>query len=350
MEKTILVIEDNLEMGDNISSILELAQYHVLYAPNGKVGVSLAQQEHPDLIICDIMMPELDGYGVRHILSNDPETENIPFIFLTAKADKEDVRVGMNLGADDYITKPFDGTDLLKAIEIRLKKSDAIRNAYKGDMGGIGSFNKDKESRERKQLLENRPTRRFRKKEFVFLDGQTPNELYYVNNGEVKTYRINADGKEFITGFHRDGDFLGFAPILEERPYAETAEVLRDAKITMIPKQPFLTLVYSSRDFARNFIHLLSHQLEEAEGRLIDLAYQSVRQRVASTLLKMANKFRQEGKELIVLPRKEMSNLIGTATESLNRTLSDFKDEGLIEISGTGIKITNRAKLEKLAR
>lgn len=110
-------------MAENIASILELARYKVSYASNGKVGVDLAQRKHPDLILCDIMMPDLDGYGVIHILNNDPDTAGIPFIFLTAKADKSDFRTGMNFGADDYLTKPFDGIDLLKVVEMRLKKN-----------------------------------------------------------------------------------------------------------------------------------------------------------------------------------------------------------------------------------
>src|SRR5690349_458081 len=129
MSYNILLIEDNPEMADNISSILQLAKYNVIYAPNGKVGVDLAQQNKPDLILCDVMMPVLDGHGVLHILNSDPETVNIPFIFLTAKADRSDFRAGMNLGADDYITKPFDGVDLLKVVEMRLKKSELLRSS-----------------------------------------------------------------------------------------------------------------------------------------------------------------------------------------------------------------------------
>ena len=121
--KKILLIEDNAEIRENTSEILSLANYSVITAENGKIGVELAQRERPDLIICDIMMPELDGYGVLHILSKKEDTASIPFIFLTAKTEKTDIRKGMNLGADDYLTKPFDDTDLLNAIETRLRKS-----------------------------------------------------------------------------------------------------------------------------------------------------------------------------------------------------------------------------------
>ncbi len=113
---TILIIEDNLELRENTAEILELAGYEVGLAENGKVGAKKALQLKPNLIICDIMMPELDGYGVLNILSRNPDTSLIPFIFLTAKSELTDIRKGMNLGADDYITKPFDETDLLEAI------------------------------------------------------------------------------------------------------------------------------------------------------------------------------------------------------------------------------------------
>src|SRR5580765_6704025 len=128
--KKILVIEDNPEVRENIGEILELSNYQVICAENGKQGVEIALQQIPDLIICDIMMPELDGYGVLHLLSKHIETYGIPFIFLTAKSEKSDLRKGMELGADDYITKPFDGIELLKAIEIRLQKAEAIKKHF----------------------------------------------------------------------------------------------------------------------------------------------------------------------------------------------------------------------------
>src|SRR5690606_37344723 len=93
-------------------------------------GVELALAHLPDLIICDIMMPVMDGYGVLHILNNNPETSGIPFIFLTAKSEKTDFRRGMEMGADDYLTKPFDGIELLNAVQARLKKAGQIREKY----------------------------------------------------------------------------------------------------------------------------------------------------------------------------------------------------------------------------
>ncbi|MFZ6014411.1 MAG: response regulator [Bacteroidota bacterium] len=352
MSYNILLIEDNAEMAENISSILQLAKYNVTHAPNGKVGVDLAQQNPPDLILCDIMMPELDGYGVLHILNKDPDTASIPFIFLTAKADKSDFRTGMNLGADDYITKPFDGVSLLKVVEMRLKKNELMKTAFGNSAQDVSAFfNKTRELKDFQKLSENRPSRLFRKKDLIFMEGQTPNDLYFIEKGQVKTYKVNYDGKELITGIHREGDFLGFVPLLEDRAYNENAEVLEEARITIIPKTDFITLIYSSKDVARKFIKMLSNNLEEMENRLLDIAYQSVRQRVANALLNMQDKFSDKTKDgLITIARKDISNIVGTATESLNRTLADFKDEGLIEVSGDGLRVLNKSKLEKLLR
>ena len=133
--KKILVIEDDSEMRRNIVIVLQLEQYQPIAAENGRVGVELAKREKPDLILCDVMMPELDGYGVLKALREDTNTTLIPFIFLTAKGEKDDLRSGMNLGADDYITKPVSQADLLKAIEVRLRRSEQhhAQRAFKPD-------------------------------------------------------------------------------------------------------------------------------------------------------------------------------------------------------------------------
>jgi CRP/FNR family transcriptional regulator, polysaccharide utilization system transcription regulator len=335
--KTILIIEDNLEMAENISSILKLVNYEVKHAPNGKLGVNLAKLEHPDLIICDIMMPDLDGFGVLHIISKDPLLASVPFIFLTARTDMKDMRNGMNLGADDYITKPFDGLDLLKVIEIRLKKAEQVQRRNNDNNGshlnGVAHIDFEK-------LTIHQHARNFRKKDLIFLEGQVAYDLYYIVSGEVKTYKVNYEGKELITGFYQAGAFLGYIPLIKEQPHHESAEV-----IAIIPKQDFLDAVYSSKNISKTFIKLLSSNVIETENRLLDIAYQSVRQRVAGALLKIHDKIAAEGDKTITITRKDISNLIGTATESLNRTLADFKDEGLIEICFEGIKIIDRPKL-----
>lgn len=122
--KKILVIEDEPEMRRNLTTILRLEKFHALAAENGRAGVDLAKKERPDLILCDVMMPELDGYGALTALRADPNTVTIPFIFLTAKGEKPDIRAGMNLGADDYLTKPVAKSDLLTCIRARLERRE----------------------------------------------------------------------------------------------------------------------------------------------------------------------------------------------------------------------------------
>lgn len=121
--KKILVIEDEPEMRRNLTTILRLEKFHALAAENGRAGTELARKEKPDLILCDVMMPELDGYGVIAALRADTETAAVPFIFLTAKGEKPDIRAGMNLGADDYLTKPVAKADLLAAVRSRLARA-----------------------------------------------------------------------------------------------------------------------------------------------------------------------------------------------------------------------------------
>lgn len=130
--KKILVIEDEPEMRRNLTTILRLEKFHPIAAENGYAGVELATKELPDLILCDVMMPELDGYGVLQALRENPDTAAVPFIFLTAKGEKLDIRLGMNLGADDYLTKPVAKLDLVNAISSRLERaSQQVRSEFK---------------------------------------------------------------------------------------------------------------------------------------------------------------------------------------------------------------------------
>lgn len=121
--KKILVIEDEPEMRRNITTLLRYHNYQPIEAENGRIGVALAQRDRPDLVLCDVMMPELDGHGVLQALQQNAELATIPFIFLTAKGEKDDLRSGMDLGADDYLTKPVANADLVRAIETRLRRS-----------------------------------------------------------------------------------------------------------------------------------------------------------------------------------------------------------------------------------
>ncbi len=141
MEKKLLIIEDQAPMRRNIALMLEMEGFNVCTAENGRIGLETARRERPDLILCDVMMPELDGYGVVQALRSDPDFAATPFIFLTAKSDRGDVRVGMNFGADDYLTKPVVRDDLLAAVTTRLERAAAVQQQI--DDAGSGSFDPD---------------------------------------------------------------------------------------------------------------------------------------------------------------------------------------------------------------
>jgi CRP/FNR family transcriptional regulator, polysaccharide utilization system transcription regulator len=348
MNRTILVIDDNVDMCKNISSILKLANYEVVIANSGQLGIELVQQSNPDLILCDIMMPNLDGYGVLHVLSKAPATANIPFIFLTAKSDLKDFRTAMNLGADDFLTKPFDGLELYNIIELRLKKNDLIKTTFENNISDINDFFvKAKQFPGYQKVSDHRLSRKFKKRDFVFMEGAQPNFLYFIVSGEVKTYKSNPDGKELITGLHREGEFIGFLPLLENKANNESAVVLKDAEIYMIPQQDFLTMIYTNKEIARKFISMLSHNLYDTENMRVEIAYKSVRQRVANALIRLnGNHVPGKNTSSISVTRKNISSMVGTTTESLNRTISDFKEEGLLEISGKTLRVLDLQKLE----
>ena len=122
----VLVIEDQPQMRTNLALLLQLNGYEVATAENGRAGLAAVHATKPDLILCDVMMPELDGYGVLEALRQDDETVGIPFIFLTAKGDKREQRTGMNLGADDYLTKPVTEADLIDSVHARLERVSAL--------------------------------------------------------------------------------------------------------------------------------------------------------------------------------------------------------------------------------
>jgi DNA-binding response OmpR family regulator len=196
MEKSILIIDDNNDIRENTAEILDLAGYKTFTAENGKRGVEIALKEKPSVIVCDIMMPELDGYGVLHLLRTNPETQNIPFIFLTAKTERSDFRKGMEMGADDYITKPFEDIELLSAVEIRLKKSEILAQKYASSPQGLTQFLKDVKSTGLIQKLSDEyEIESHDKKHTLYQEGKRPRFLYYLVKGKVKGFKSHEDGK-----------------------------------------------------------------------------------------------------------------------------------------------------------
>lgn len=349
--KKILLIEDNQDVRENTAEILELAQYKVVTAVNGKEGVELAKLERPDLIICDIMMPVLDGHGALHLLAKNEDTAGIPFIFLTAKAERSDFRKGMEMGADDYLTKPFDDVELLNAIESRLKKNEILKKEFTKNFAGLNDFiNEAKGIESLKKLSEERDIRNYKKKEDIYREGAYPKGIYFINKGKVKSYQTNELGKELITELHKEGDFFGYLSLLQDEKYTSSAATLEDSEIFIIPKEDFFTLIYKNAEVSRRFIEILSDNLREKEKQLVKLAYNSVRKRVAEALVNLSDKYKKDGdtKFSMNVSREDLANMVGTATETVIRTLSDFKEDKFIEVAGGTITILNYDKLAKM--
>ena len=349
--KSVLFIEDNTDIRENMAEILEMAGYKVYTAPDGKEGVAIAQSEKPDIIICDIMMPVLDGYGVIHMLQKNPETQGIPFIFLTAKAERFEIRKGMELGADDYITKPFTGTELLNAIESRLKKADFLKREITPDLQGLNTLITYTTGKDiMKEFAEGRNVNKYKKKQIIYSEGNHALRLFYINKGKVKSFKTNDDGKELVIGLFNEGDFFGYVAMLEGSSYKESAEAIEDSEIALIPKDDFEKLVYNNKDVMQKFIQLLAKNVTEKEEQLLNIAYNSLRKKVADALITLHKKYKtgEESKFTIDISRENLANIAGTAKESLIRTLSDFKDEKLIDIKSGDITILDEKKLNSM--
>lgn len=349
--KKILVIEDSKEIRENTAEILTMANYKVFTAKNGKEGVALAQKEKPDIIICDILMPVLDGYGVLHLLSKNPDTASIPFIFLTAKIERSAMRKGMEMGADDYLTKPFDDAELLNAIESRFRKSEVLIKEFQKNYEGLNEFiNGIRTLDQLKRVCEEHEVKTVKKKESVYREGSYPRGIYFVVNGKIKSNKTNDFGKDLITGIYNEGDFFGYLALFEENKYGDSAIALEDSEVCLIPKTDFEALVYKNADVSRKFIKMLSNNLHQNEEQLLKLAYDSVRKRIADAIITLHNQSKKEGDKIfrINITRENLANLAGTASETVTRTLYDFENEKLILVDKKNITILNPDKLAKL--
>lgn len=341
MNKKVLIIEDNDDIRESTAEVLDLAGYTTFMAKHGKVGVEMAVNHLPDVILCDIMMPELDGYGVLYLLNKNPKTANIPFIFITAKTERADMRKGMEMGADDYLTKPFDDTELFRAIESRFKKKQQA--ASFSSLDGQDETVMD-------ELRKKGKPRTVNSKQVIYIEGDEPTHLYYINKGQVKTYKRFKDGRELSSGLYHDGDFFGYESLCNGELYAENAATLTESEIIHIPKADFMEYLLNHQAVSKTFIGLLSGNVRDKGKQMLQLAYSSVRKRVAEALLQVAAKF-GDGKSntcTIRISRDDLAALVGTASETVSRMLADFKEEKLIDKTGNAINILSIEKLRNI--
>ena len=349
MSKRLLIIEDSVDIRENTAELLELSGFTVETASDGLEGVRLARTWNPDLVICDIMMPNLDGFGVLQVFSSQPELASIPFIFLTAKTDRADMRKGMEMGADDYLTKPFQEVELLRAIEARLKKvktpiplstsvSDVTLVHDALAYLDLPTWSGDKK------------TQTHAKKQVIYAEGDHPIRLYYLAKGKVKAYHTNKDGKYFITSFIQEGDFFGFVDILENQAYRESTEALEESTIISVSAVEFQQRLKENIHLEVFFRKALTSYLLKNEKLMVEMAYQSLRMRVAMVLVELAQTYGTNSSEPLVikLSREDLASRVGTATESVIRTLSDFKKEGYLDVKGGEMTLKNIEGLAKL--
>ncbi len=344
----LLIIEDNDDIRENIVEILELSGYNVHSAANGKTGVELAMKELPDIILCDIMMPEMDGYGVIDALNKHPETRATPFIFLTAKAERTDVRKGMELGADDYLTKPFDAKELLNAIESRMKKKELQQLFYGRSAEKLDNLiSRGNGLEELKKVMQERNSRKFKKNQLIHHEGDRVIGIYFIISGKVKTVKLTQDGRELITGIYTANEYLDVNIILSDDTYNDTAVALEDTELSFLPSEQLDKLLFLYPDIGAKFVKILANNIRDKESRLLQIAYLSVRKRVAESIIRLLDQQASDTMS-IKISRDDLAAICGTAPETVSRTLTDFKTEGLIDKSGSILTVLNLEKLAKL--
>ena len=350
--KTILIIEDDTVLRETTAEILELENYKVVTAPNGKRGAEQAKIILPDLILCDIMMPEMDGYELLKALSKEEQTKRIPFIFMSAKTEMKDVRKGMDLGADDYLTKPISEELLLSAIGSRLAKFALLKEEEIKEIS-IEKREDFTDSIENIEDLKNYfcdfgTSKKIKKGEAVYKEGQYSNTIYLVYKGKVKSAKIDEFGKELILNIHKDDDFIGMSAIIDNSHYYESIIAMENAEVMLVPKNKVLHILENNHQLSLEIFQLINENLTEVKEQLLQMAYGSMRRKTAQTILKFANIMAHKPTDTINISRRDLAGVAGIATESLIRTLTDFKKNGIIEIEGRNIRILNIEMLEAI--
>ncbi|MCM8569298.1 response regulator [Gramella jeungdoensis] len=347
--KKVLLIEDDVTVRENTAELLELSGYEVVTASNGKNGIEKAKQNLPDIIVCDIMMPEVDGYGVLQGLSKNPETLNIPFIFLSAKTEHKDIRKGMDLGADDYLTKPFEEEDLLSAIESRLAKVEILKSHQKKNAVSQTKEGDLKDLEDLRELFKDYPLEEFKKGDTIYEKGKKSNFFYLVKRGVVKAHRMDNQGKELITELYKDDDFFGNHANDPQSAYEDYATAMEDTQLYVVSREEFHKILARNPRITLQLVEVLNNNLSELKRQLMDMAYGSVRKKTANTILLFAERIKKHPLKSIRISRADLAGVAGMAPESLIRTLSEFKKEGLIEIEGRNIKLVDSEALKSIS-
>ncbi len=347
MKNKILIIEDNTDVRENLSEILTLSGYQTCMAANGKEGVQQALTEVPEMILCDIMMPELDGYGVLRILSKNPITADIPFIFLTAKTELSDIRRGMTLGADDYIIKPFDDVELLDTIEVRLsKRRTSASSGFAQQLTSLITWSQFVDLLP--AAMKEEEPRLIHKKDVLFAEGQTSRNVFLIRSGRAVATKVDDYSKEVVTRLYQPPMILGISSAFNGTRYRETIKALEDLEVVPIRKEDFLHFTMQDHTAAYFIMHYLASNQVKADEKLLLQAFGSVRMKLAATLLDLYAFYEHNGRAVIPVSREDLAAMAGTAKETIIRCLSEFKDEGLVAIHDSEIVIDSLKKLAEM--
>ncbi len=278
--KKVLLIEDDAVLRENTAEILELSNYNVITASNGTEGIVLAKSSKPDIIVSDIMMPELDGYGVLEALASDEQTRYIPFIFLSAKTERKDIRKGMDLGADDYITKPFEEEELISAMESRIAKASILKDQRATQKGSEIQENEIRSLGDLKNFFDDKGTGfTFKKDQNIYCEGDHSRYIYLILKGIVKCYQLDENGKELITALHKEDDLFGYTSFTQNITYQETATPIVDTQLVGISKNELKAVLDKNHKVTLALIQLLTEDLTGVKEQLVHMAYSTVQKK-----------------------------------------------------------------------
>ncbi len=342
---SILLIEDNPEIRESMAEILTLSGYDIFKASNGKLGLSIARTEKPDLIICDVVMPELDGFGVLSLLAKDPSTQSIPFIFLTSKLEGQDLRKGMNLGADDYLTKPFELSELLQTIELRLQKATVRQAPQKAESlaNPVGSNEKyQKQFEDWSQQFEERI---FSPEQVIMAAASHPVFLYRMTEGVVLLQQEATMDRHYIREILPPPTLLGFAAFCRQEAQSEQIVALNQVKAQLIPTQAMTQYLQKEPAIMQYFLQMLAAQILNQQKIQAAYAFASVRKKVALSLSRLHKVFADQE---IEFSRERLASFASVSRGALMRVLAEFREDGLISTDNSKLQILAPETLDQI--
>jgi CRP-like cAMP-binding protein/FixJ family two-component response regulator len=339
--KRLLLIDSDPKESKKMTEILEIGGYKVELARQGREGLRKAEVIKPDLIISRIVLKGGDGFSILYSIRQDKNLAGIPFIMLAENAEREDRRRAMELGADDFISKPFSEPELLKSIEIQLTRYQQLKNKFS---------EKDKEADHQllheepwvRLLIQDRKIQHYREGDQIYRNGNHPAYVYYLLEGRIKLYYLNEKGKELTTDIVTSGEFFGYESVLSNHEYKQNSMALIDSEILRISSDEFISIMQGDTSIANGLLKVISAKFSKKEGDMLSLAYDSVRGRIGLKLIYLSEKLNTDR---LGISRKDLASLAGTSIETVVRVLSSLKEEGIIELHEHEIILKDKVAL-----